>query len=118
MKKWHLVIDVAKCMGCNACAVACHDEYFGNEFPGYAAEMPKHGQRWIDLLQKEKGRFPMVEVVNLPVMCNHCDDAPCQRAAKDNAVSKRPDGVVIMDPVRSKGQRQIARACPYGTAFW
>ena len=40
MKKWNLIIDVAKCFGCQACAIACHDEYNGNEFPGYAAEMP------------------------------------------------------------------------------
>ena len=97
MKKWNLVIDVATCFSCNACAVACHDEYHGNSFPGYAAEMPKHGQRWIDIRQREKGKFPMVEVAYLPVTCNHCDDAPCMKAAKDGAITKRPDGIVIID---------------------
>jgi Fe-S-cluster-containing dehydrogenase component len=118
MKKWNLVIDVAKCFGCNACAVACHDEYHGNEFPGYAAEMPKHGQRWIDIIQREKGRFPMVEVAYLPVTCNHCDDAPCIKAAKDGAIAKRADGIVIIDPVKAKGQRQLVDACPYGAIHW
>ena len=118
MKKWNLVIDVAKCFGCQACAVACHDEYYGNEFPGYAAEMAKHGQRWIDIRQREKGQFPMVEVAYLPVTCNHCDDAPCIKAAQGGAVSKRPDGIVIIDPVKAKGQRQLVDACPYGAIYW
>lgn len=118
MKKWNLVIDVAKCFGCNACAVACHDEYHGNEFPGYAAEMPKHGQRWIDIIQREKGQVPMVEVAYLPVTCNHCDDAPCIKAARDGAIAKRADGIVIIDPVKAKGQRQLVDACPYGAIHW
>ena len=118
MKKWNLVIDVKKCFGCEACAVTCHDEYHDNEFPGYAASMAKHGQRWIDVLQREKGRFPMVEVVYLPVTCNHCDDAPCVKAARDGAVRKREDGIVIIDPVKAKGQRQLVAACPYGAIHW
>jgi Fe-S-cluster-containing dehydrogenase component len=118
MKKWNLVIDVAKCFGCQACAVACHDEYYDNDFPGYAASMAKHGQRWIDILQREKGQAPMVEVAYLPVTCNHCDDAPCIKAAKDGAIAKRADGIVIIDPAKSKGQRQLVGACPYGAIHW
>jgi Fe-S-cluster-containing dehydrogenase component len=118
MKKWNLVIDVAKCFGCNACAVACHDEYYDNDFPGYSASMSKHGQRWIDILQREKGQVPMVEVAYLPVTCNHCDDAPCVKAAKDGAITKRSDGIVIIDPVKAKGQRQLVGACPYGAIYW
>src|SRR4051812_5482906 len=118
MKKWNLVIDVKKCFGCQSCAVACHDEYYGNDYPGYAASMPKHGQRWIDIRQREKGRFPMVEVVYLPVTCNHCDDAPCVKAAKDGAIRKRDDGVVVIDPVKAKGQKQLVGACPYGAIHW
>jgi len=118
MKKWNLIIDVAKCFGCQACAIACHDEYRGNEFPGYAAEMPNHGSRWIDIRQREKGQFPMVEVAYLPVTCNHCDDAPCIKAAKDGAITKRADGIVIFDPVKAKGQRHLVDACPYGAIHW
>jgi Fe-S-cluster-containing dehydrogenase component len=118
MKKWNLVIDVAKCFGCNACTVACHDEYHGNEFPGYSAEMPKHGHRWIDIIQREKGQFPMVEVAYLPVTCNHCDDAPCIKAAKNGAITKRHDGVVIIDPEKARGQRHLVDACPYGAIWW
>ena len=56
MKKWNLVIDVAKCFNCNGCTLACHDEYYGNEFPGYSAEMQKHGHRWIDIRARETGQ--------------------------------------------------------------
>ena len=118
MKKWNLVIDVKKCFGCQSCAVACHDEYHDNEHPGVSASMAKHGQRWIEIKTSEKGRCPMVEVAYLPVTCNHCDEPPCLRAAKDGAVRKRDDGIVIIDPQRATGQRQLVAACPYGAISW
>ncbi len=118
MKKWNLIIDVAKCFNCNMCALACHDEYHDNDHPGVAASMPRQGHRWIDIQQKERGAYPMVDVVYLPVTCNHCDEAPCMKAAQNGAVVKRADGIVIIDPVKSKGQRQIVDACPYGAVSW
>lgn len=118
MKKWNLLIDVATCFNCNGCAMACHDEYYGNEFPGVAAEMQRQGHRWIDIHQREVGRCPTVEVSYLPVTCNHCDDAPCLKAARDGAVQKRADGIVIIVPEKAKGQRQLVEACPYGAVHW
>lgn len=118
MKKWNLVIDVQKCFNCNNCALAVHDEYYGNTFPGYAAEMPRQGHRWIDIVQRERGAGPMVDVASMPVMCNHCDDAPCLKAARNGAVTKREDGIVIIDPEKAVGQRQIVEACPYGAVWW
>jgi Fe-S-cluster-containing dehydrogenase component len=118
MKKWNLIVDVQKCFNCNNCALAVHDEYHGNEFPGYAAEMPRQGHRWIDVIQRERGQFPMVDIASMPVMCNHCDDAPCLKAARNGAVKKRADGIVIIDPEKAKGQRQIVDACPYGAIWW
>lgn len=118
MKKWNLIVDVAKCFNCNNCALAVHDEYHGNEHPGVAAEMPRQGHRWIDVLQRERGVFPMVDVVSMPVTCNHCDDAPCLKAAKNGAVVKRPDGIVLIVPEKAKGQRQLVEACPYGAIWW
>jgi len=118
VKKWNLLIDVAKCFNCNCCMLACHDEYEDNAFPGYAAPMPRHGHRWIDIQHRETGKTPTVEVSYLPVMCNHCDNAPCLAAAKDGAVVKRPDGIVLIVPEKAVGQRQIVDACPYGAVFW
>ena len=118
MKKWNLIIDVAACTNCQLCTLAAMDEYVGNDWPGYAAPMPKHGHRWIDILQKERGQVPMLDIAYVPTMCNHCDDAPCIKAAKDGAVAKRDDGIVVIDPVKAKGQKQLVEACPYGHIWW
>jgi Fe-S-cluster-containing dehydrogenase component len=117
MKKWNLVVDVAECHGCNNCFVACKDEYVGNQFPGYSAPQPLHGHKWINIKYRERGRSPMVDAAYLPTMCNHCDNAPC--VAKGNgAVVKRPDGIVIIDPQRAKGRKDLIDACPYGAIWW
>ena len=118
MKKWNMIIDVAACTNCQLCALATMDEYIGNDWPGYAAAMPKHGHRWIDIRQKERGQVPMVDIAYVPTMCNHCDDAPCIKKARDGAIRKRDDGIVIIDPTRGKGQKQLVDACPYGHIWW
>jgi len=118
MSKWHLIVDVANCTNCNVCVLACHDEHVDNAFPGYAEEMPKHGHKWINIKSKERGSSPMMDIAFLPVLCQHCDDAPCISRARDGAVSKRADGIVIIDPVKAKGQKQIVDACPYGAIWW
>ena len=118
MTKWNMIIDVAECTNCQLCALAVMDEYVGNDFPGYAAPMPKHGHRWIDILQKERGQAPMIDIAYVPTMCNHCDDAPCIKAAKDGTIAKREDGIVLIDPVKAKGQKELVEACPYGHIWW
>ena len=117
MSKWNLIVDVANCTNCNLCALAVQDEHVGNAFPGYAEEMPKHGHRWIEIERRERGTPPVTDVAYLPVMCQHCDDAPCIEAAPD-AIAKRDDGIVLIDPEKSKGRRDIVDACPYGAIWW
>jgi Fe-S-cluster-containing dehydrogenase component len=116
--KWNLIIDVARCDNCRVCFLAVKDEYVGNDFPGYSAAQPAQGHNWLDIRRKERGAYPLVEARFMPVMCNHCDDAPCLKAARDGAVRKRSDGIVIIDPEKSRGQRQIVAACPYGVVCW
>ncbi len=118
MEKWNLIIDLDSCTNCNACVLACSDEHHGNDFPGYAAQMPKHGHKWIDIRSKVRGIAPVVDAAYLPVMCQHCDEAPCIKAADNNSVTKRPDGIVIIDPVKARGQKQLVEACPYQAVFW
>ncbi len=117
MKKWTMIIDVAECINCQNCTLATMDEYIGNEFPGYAAPMPKHGHHWIDILQKERGQAPMIDIAYVPVMCNHCDNAPCV-ANGAGAVTKREDGIVIIDPDKAKGRKDLVETCPYGGIWW
>lgn len=118
MRKWHLIIDVEKCENCNNCFLACKDEFCSNEWPGYSASQPNHGHRWMNILRRERGRFPNVDVAYLPSPCMHCDDPPCMHNAKNGAVTKRPDGIVLIDPQKSRGQKQLVKACPYGAIFW
>jgi Fe-S-cluster-containing dehydrogenase component len=118
MKKWNMIIDVAECTNCNLCTLSAMDEYVGNDWPGYSAPMPRHGHKWINILQKERGQIPMIDIAYVPTMCNHCDDAPCIKAAPQGAIKKRKDGIVIIDPVKAKGQKQIVDACPYGHIWW
>lgn len=118
MKKWNLVIDVAKCTNCNNCFLADKDEYVGNDFPGYSAPQPRHGHRWIDILRHERGRAPMVDVAYMPTLCNQCDDAPCVAASANGAVYQRPDGIVIIDPQKAAGKKEIVASCPYGAIWW
>ena len=118
MKKWNLIIDVDNCNNCHMCTLATKDEYVGNNFPGYSAEMPKRGANWIDMKKKERGQTPMIDIGYIPTMCQHCDDAPCLKAAKNDAVIKRDDGIIIIDPEKSKGQKQIVDSCPHGSISW
>jgi Fe-S-cluster-containing dehydrogenase component len=118
MSKWNLIIDIENCTNCNMCVLACQDEHVDNTFPGYAEEMPKHGARWIEIMRKERGQAPMIDVAYMPVMCQHCDDAPCIKAAENDAISKRADGIVIIDPEKAKGQKQLVESCPYGAIWW
>lgn len=118
MKKWNLIIDVEKCESCHNCVIATKDEHIGNDFPGYAAPQPAHGHEWIKIGKRVRGTTPMVDVAYLPVTCNHCDNAPCVDAAGDGSISKRTDGIVIIDPVKAKGRRDIVDSCPYGAIVW
>lgn len=118
MKKWNLVIDVAKCENCNNCMLTNKDEHVGNDFPGYAAPAPRHGNFWIKIHRKVRGEGAMVDAAYRPTTCNHCDNAPCVAAAKDGSIYKRPDGIVIIDPVKAKGRKDLVTACPYGSISW
>jgi Fe-S-cluster-containing dehydrogenase component len=118
MEKWHLIIDVQKCQDCNNCFLACKDEYVGNDFLPYSVAQPKHVHRWINIMRKERGQCPLVDVAFLPVPCMHCDDAPCIRKAKDGAVYKKDNGIVIIDPGKARGQKNIVDTCPYGVIWW
>lgn len=118
MKKWNLIIDVEKCEDCNSCFLSCKDEHADNEWPGYSLPQPLHGHRWMNIMQKERGQYPIIDVAYLPVPCMHCDSAPCIRVAKNGAVYKREDGIVMIHPEKARGQRKILTACPYNAVWW
>jgi Fe-S-cluster-containing dehydrogenase component len=118
MKKWNLVIDVDLCTDCNDCFLADKDEFVGNDFPPYSVGQPWHGHRWMNIMRKERGQYPLVKVAYLPTPCLHCDDAPCIKDSPPGLVYKRDDGLVIIDPVKAKGHPEIVKTCPYEVIYW
>ncbi len=118
MARYGLIIDISKCTGCYNCFLTCRDEFAGNEYPGYSAAQPMTGMNWIKPVEIERGQYPKVKVNYIPVTCMHCDDATCVKMAKDGAVYKRPDGIVVIDPEKARGQKDIVSTCPYRVIEW
>ena len=118
MKNGVLVIDVARCHGCCNCFMACKDEFVGNDFPPYSISQPRHGQRWMNVQKVERGRYPMVDVAFLPTPCQHCENAPCQKAGGKAVLHQEHYNAVIFHTVSARGKKEIADACPYHAAFW
>lgn len=111
------IFDVAKCSGCRNCQIACKDEHVDNDWSPYAKPQPDTGQFWTRIEEKVRGQVPKVKLTYLMHLCQHCDDAPCMKAAPD-AVYKREDGLVIIDPERARGHEELVKACPYDAIWW
>ena len=111
-------IDVSKCSGCYNCQFACKDEHCNNQWLPYAKKQPLIGQFWLKVEEHVQGTKPKIRIHYIPVLCNHCEHPACMEAARDGAVYKREDGLVIIDPKKAEGQKQIMEACPYGAIFW
>jgi len=102
---WVMVVDTRKCIGCNACTVACK------------AEVPTGpGGFCRRVIQKELPIGPRPYAVFKPVNCLQCDDPPCARAVPAGMIRKRPDGIVEFDHYQLQGgyAEAAAKACPWG----
>jgi Fe-S-cluster-containing dehydrogenase component len=97
--------------------MADKDEFVGNDWPGYTAAQPRHGHRWVDILRRERGQYARNDVAYLPVPCQHCENAPCIQAS-DGAITRRDDGIVMIDTVKAKGDKALVDSCPYGAIWW
>lgn len=117
MKQKYIVIDVSLCFDCNDCFMACKDEHVGNKWLPYTDEQPRHGHRWINIQSKERGQCPRIDVGYLPTPCQHCENAPCQNAFPD-LVTRREDGIVLIDAEKAKGHKELVKSCPYNAIFW
>ncbi len=102
MKRYGMLIDLRLCIACNACTVACKAEH-GTQ-PGVF---------WCKVLEKEEGTYPDVKRLFVPVLCNHCDDAPCEAACPTGATYKTEDGLVLIDYDKCMGCSACILACPY-----
>jgi len=98
-----MLIDLTRCIGCDACTVACKQEN-GTPMDVFFARV----------LNVEAGRYPNVKRLYIPVLCNHCEDPPCLKACPNKAIVKRQDGIVLVDQDRCRGTGACVSACPYG----
>jgi Fe-S-cluster-containing dehydrogenase component len=102
-RRWTMVIDTRKCVGCHACTVACIAE---NKLPPGVVYRP--------VVEEEWGEYPNVQIRFFPRPCMQCDEPPCVPVCPVNATWKRPDGIVAIDYDRCIGCRYCVVACPYG----
>ena len=113
-----IAVDSRVCMACYCCFMACKDEHCGYSSKLSAAQ-PMMGQKWIDVREWERADSSRrVKTASVPTLCAHCQDPACAKAAKGGAVYKRDDGIVIIDPEKSKGQKAVVDACPLGVVYW
>lgn len=112
------IVDLAKCNGCYGCQIACKDETVENEWLPYSKPQPNTGHFWVKMFEKEHGQVPKVRVEYRPMFCRHCPgEAPCMKAAPE-AVYRRDDGLIIIDPEKAEGKRELVDSCPYGAIYW
>jgi len=101
--QWVMVIDLAKCIGCHACTIACVTE---NKLPPGVVYRP--------VIEQEVGTYPNVTRRFLPRPCMQCKNPPCVKVCPVNATEKNDNGVTIIHYERCIGCRYCLAACPYG----
>lgn len=113
------VIDVTKCSGCYSCQLVCKDEHCGNDWTPYAKPQPEVGQFWGKLNEYVRGSVPQVRMAYVFVPCQHCSLASCLPACPvPDAIYRRDDGLIIIDPKKCNGCRKCIQACPYGAIYF
>ena len=104
--RWGMVIDLRRCIGCHACAVACKSE---NAVPLGV------WRGWLKVI--EKGTYPRVTRSFLPLLCNNCHNPICLRNCPTQATYQREDGIVMVDPHRCIACKYCIASCPYDVRY-
>ena len=115
--KWGMTIDLDRCDGCGACAIACRNE---NNVPVAGPEQAAKDRAiwWMDLLREGEGEFPYYREQVTPTPCNHCEDAPCVKVCPVGATSSTQRGDRGQIPSRCIGCRFCTVACPYTRRYF
>ncbi|MEE9513011.1 MAG: 4Fe-4S dicluster domain-containing protein [Anaerolineales bacterium] len=111
-RRWGMVIDLDRCTGCQACVVACHAE---NNVPvvGEQEAARGHSMHWIRIERYWEGEYPNVKARFMPVLCQHCGEAPCEPVCPVFATYHTPEGLNALVYSRCIGTRFCGAACPY-----
>jgi len=115
--RWGMAIDLDRCTGCEACVVACHAE---NNLPVSNPEQAAQGRtaHWIRVDRYYEGEFPNVKVKYRPVLCQQCDNAPCEPVCPVYATYHNPEGLNVQVYNRCVGTFYCANNCPYTVRYF
>lgn len=111
------LVDIDRCNGCYNCQIVCKDEHCEQDWQPYAASQPLTGHFWMKIDERVRGQVPWVRISYIPTFCAHCTDAPCEKAG-NGAVARREDGLVIIDPRKAGGMRELVESCPLGAIYY